>query len=79
MSEMYRNKYDSISKIKGPKFDKIYIGYMMEDHKKEMKRFKKEIKNGTDYDIKKWADRELTLLQTHLDIAERGQPLLSSK
>jgi putative membrane protein len=79
MSERYKNKYDSLSKVKGPEFDKIYLGYMMEDHKKDLNRFEKEIENGKDNDIKNWANRELLLLQNHLDIAEHGQPLLSSK
>jgi putative membrane protein len=79
MSENYRSKYDSLSKVKGLAFDKVYVGYMMEDYKKELSRFEKEIETGKDNDIKNWANRELTLLQNHLNIAEHGQPLLSSK
>jgi putative membrane protein len=79
MSELYKSKYDSLSKIKGPDFDKIYLGYMREDHKKELNKFQQEIDFGNDSDIKKWATRELVLLQNHTDIAEHGQPLLSSK
>ncbi len=79
MSERYKIKYDSLSKINGPEFDKIYLGYMREDHKKELRKFQDEIDFGNDNDIKKWANRALVLLQNHADIAEHGQPLLSSK
>jgi putative membrane protein len=61
---------DDLQKKNGNNFDKDYISMMMDDHKKDIKEFEKEAKNGADADIRAFADSSLHMLRTHLDSAE---------
>jgi len=60
---------DDLQKKNGRDFDKAYINMMVDDHKKDIKEFEKEAKNGADADIRAFADSSLHMLRTHLDSA----------
>jgi putative membrane protein len=55
----------------GADFDKAYIGMMVDDHKKDIKEFEDESKNGSDADIRGFADSSLHMLHKHLNAAEK--------
>ena len=55
----------------GKDFDKSYISMMVDDHKKDIKDFEDESKNGSDADIRGFADSSLHMLHMHLDAAEK--------
>jgi putative membrane protein len=55
----------------GADFDKAYISMMVDDHKKDIKEFENEAKNGSDADIRGFADNSLHMLHAHLDAAEK--------
>jgi putative membrane protein len=55
----------------GKDFDKAYISMMVDDHKKDIKEFENEAKNGSDADIRGFADSSLHMLNMHLDAAEK--------
>jgi putative membrane protein len=55
----------------GTDFDKAYINMMVDDHKKDIKLFENEAKNGSDADIRGFADSNLHMLHMHLDAAEK--------
>ena len=55
----------------GKDFDKAYMSMMVDDHKKDIKEFEDEAKNGSDADIRGFADSSLHMLRTHLDAAEK--------
>lgn len=61
---------DNLQTKNGKDFDKAYISMMTEDHQKDIKEFEKEAKNGTDADIRAFADSTLHMLHKHLDSAE---------
>jgi putative membrane protein len=61
---------DNLQKKNGSNFDKDYISMMVDDHKKDIKDFENESKNGADADIRAFADSSLHMLRTHLDSAE---------
>jgi len=61
---------DKLQKKDGINFDKDYISMMVDDHKKDIKEFEKEAKNGADADIRAFADSSLHMLRAHLDSAE---------
>jgi putative membrane protein len=55
----------------GKDFDKLYMTMMVDDHKKDIKEFEDESKNGSDADIRGFADSSLHMLHKHLDAAEK--------
>ena len=61
---------ERLEKKKGEAFDRAYISMMVDDHKKDIKEFERELKSGSDADIRAFADSSLHMLRTHLDSAE---------
>ena len=62
---------DDLQKKTGKDFDKAYINMMVDDHKTDIKDFEKEAKNGSDADIRAFADSSLHTLKMHLSAAEK--------
>jgi putative membrane protein len=53
--------------------DKAYMDMMVEDHEKDLAEFKEEASNGSDPDVKKFADDTAKVVQEHLDLAKEIQ------
>jgi putative membrane protein len=53
--------------------DKAYIDTMVKDHEKDLAEFKQEANNGSDPDVKKFADDTAKVVQEHLDLAKEIQ------
>lgn len=65
------------AKAKGKwKSDKDYMADMVEDHTKDLAAFQDEAKNGTDPDLKSWADKTAKGVKKHLDLAKDVQAKL---
>lgn len=73
--EMQKNLDDLQSKT-GKDFDKAYLDMMVSDHKKVISSFEDEAKNGSDADIRAFADSTLHTLHHHLDQAEKCNKML---
>ncbi|MGN6165946.1 MAG: DUF4142 domain-containing protein [Flavisolibacter sp.] len=58
---------DAMKKMNGKSFDSHYISMMLDDHKKDVKKFQDESKNAKDADLRNWAGKTLPTLQKHLD------------
>jgi putative membrane protein len=58
------------------KSDKEYMAAMVKDHEKDLAEFQKEAKEGTDPDIKEFAERTAKVVQEHLDLAKETQSKL---
>ena len=56
--------------------DKAYIDMMVKDHEKDLAEFQDEAKNGSDPDVKKFADDTAKMVQEHLDLAKQTQSKL---
>lgn len=69
-SDMQKEMADLQTK-NGADFDKAYINMMVDDHKKDIKEFESEAKNGSDADIRGFADSSLHMLHMHLEAAEK--------
>jgi putative membrane protein len=69
---------DNLQKDDGKKFDKDYMAMMVSDHKKVISAFEDESKNGSDADIRAFADSTLHTLRHHLDKAEECQKMMKS-
>ena len=53
--------------------DKAYMDMMVKDHEKDLAEFKEEASNGSDADVKKFADDTAKVVQEHLDLAKEIQ------
>lgn len=71
MSADDQAKYDSLSKMSGEAFDKVYISGMIEDHKTDIQEFEDQSTNGTDPDLKAFASKALPTLRDHLAEAKK--------
>ena len=55
------------------KSDKDYMDMMVKDHEKDLAEFQAEAQNGTDPDLKKFADKTSKMVKKHLDLAKETQ------
>jgi putative membrane protein len=53
--------------------DKAYIDMMVKDHEKDLAEFQDEANNGSDPDVKKFAEDTAKIVQEHLDLAKETQ------
>jgi putative membrane protein len=58
---------NAMKSMKGNAFDKHYVSMMVEDHQKDVAKFKKASQNCNDAQLKTWASNTLPTLQKHLD------------
>jgi putative membrane protein len=58
---------DQMKNMKGAAFDKHYVSMMVDDHQKDVAKFKKASANCNDAQLKTWAGNTLPTLQKHLD------------
>ena len=52
------------------KSDKEYMGDMVKDHEKDLAAFEKEAKDGSDPDLKRFADKTSKVIRKHLEMAK---------
>lgn len=64
---------ERLEKRKGEAFDRAYISMMIDDHKKDIREFKRAAKNATDVEIRAFAVDNLPMLSAHLDSAQNLQ------
>ncbi len=67
---------DNLQQETGHKFDKDYMAMMVSDHKKVISAFENESKNGSDADIRAFADSTLHTLRMHLEKAEMCEKMM---
>lgn len=62
-----------MDKMDDATFDKDYMDQMVKDHEKDVKEFEEIAKEGSDADVKAWANRTLPTLKKHLELAKQIQ------
>src|SRR4051812_15500572 len=58
---------DAMKKMTGKTFDKHYVDMMVDDHKKDINKFKMAAEKCDDNQLKTWASNTLPTLQKHMD------------
>ena len=71
MEDKHHDKMTDIQKKTGADFDKDYISEMVDDHEKDVDKFKKQAENGTDPELKSFAAKTLPILLMHQDSAKK--------
>lgn len=71
LDEKHMNNVNDIKGKRGVNFDRDYIKAMVDDHEKDVDKFKKHAEDGIDSDIKAFAAKTLPTLLMHQDSAKR--------
>lgn len=69
MENNHMNKTEELKKETGAEFDRKYMDEMVEDHEKDIDKFRKQAENGKDPEIKAFAAKTLEVLLIHQDSA----------
>jgi putative membrane protein len=69
----HKAKLDQLKNTYGSEFDRVYIQGQVEDHTAVVNAFQNEISNGSDADVKAFAQKHLPTIQHHLEMARQLQ------
>ena len=70
MSAADKKQVDRLSKLHGVAFDRAYMQAMVDDHQKDVAKFRQQSTKAQDPDIKEFAARTLPTLEQHLQMAK---------
>ena len=68
--ETQETELSRLRKLSGAEFDRAYMKEQVSDHQKTISIFEKEANNGSDPDLKAFAQKTLPILRRHLDLAQ---------
>jgi putative membrane protein len=71
MDLTHKAKYDQLKNTYGTEFDRVYIQGQVDDHTAVVNAFQNEITNGSDADLKAFAQKHLPTIQHHLEMARQ--------
>lgn len=71
IDDKHREMMSDIQKKTGADFDKEYMKEMVDDHQKDVDKFKNHAENGVDPDLKTFASKTLPILLMHQDSAKK--------
>jgi putative membrane protein len=79
MDDSQMNIVNDLKTKSGADFDKEYMKEMVDDHERDVDKFKKESEDGTDAEIKAFASKTLPILNAHQDSAKSIRDALNNK
>lgn len=68
-----------LSRLSGAQFDQAYMLLMVQEHTKDVNKFKQEVANAHDDTIKQFATATLPVLESHLNHAQQIMQQLNGK
>ncbi|HTU36100.1 MAG TPA: DUF4142 domain-containing protein [Candidatus Acidoferrum sp.] len=71
--------YQDLSKLDTQQFDQKYARDMVNDHVKAVAEFKEEAENGSNTQIKDYAQKSVPVLETHLRLARNMQSSVNAE
>jgi putative membrane protein len=79
MKGEHKKLHDKLSKANGQEFDREYVKAMVDDHKKDVKKFEEQAKDGKDAELKSFAQQTVPKLKQHLQMAQQAEKSLQSQ
>jgi putative membrane protein len=79
MDDNHMNMVNELKKKSGADFDRDYIKEMVDDHEKDVDKFRKQAEDGTDPELKSFASKTLPVLIAHQDSAKSIRDALNNK
>ena len=76
--ENFQSSVDQLVPLKGGQFDRAFKDQVIEGHEKAIAEFERQAREGTDPDLRAFAEKHLPELREHLEIA-RNLPISSGK
>jgi putative membrane protein len=73
MGLKYTAEKARLTMLSGRDFEDAYVNTMVDDHQSDLASFKKEVQNGSDADLKKFASMTIPILRQHLSMARTIQ------
>ena len=67
----HKDKQEQFAHLSGSEFDRAYMGYMLRDHRKDVKEFERRVKAIKDPQVLQWAEGTLPVLKEHLRQAQQ--------
>lgn len=74
-----KNEANGLSQLSGTKFDDAYMTYMVQEHTKDVNKFKHMAAMASDPTVKDFAKNSLPVLESHLREAKQIDQQLKSK
>jgi putative membrane protein len=71
--------YDEVLAEKGAELDKKYVSAMLTDHQEDIKEYQGAVTQSSDADVKTFAQKNLPVLQMHLGMLQKMQPVIEAK
>jgi putative membrane protein len=71
--------YDEVLAEKGAKLDQKYVSEMVDDHEEDVKEFQEASTKAGDPAVKAFAAKTLPVLQMHLSMVKKIQPVVAAK
>ncbi|HUL95172.1 MAG TPA: DUF4142 domain-containing protein [Usitatibacter sp.] len=71
IDESTRKEMDKLQALAGPDFDREYMGYMVKDHRRDLREFRHEAKSHSGSDVQQFAGRNVALQLEHLREAQK--------
>ncbi|MBK1658880.1 DUF4142 domain-containing protein [Paracraurococcus ruber] len=71
MGVAHQQTHDRLANLRGAAFDRAYVRTMLEDHQDDVREFQAQVRDGTDPEVKAFAERYLPVLQEHAQQAQR--------
>lgn len=66
LDKEHQANLDKLDRLSGAQFDELFKTQQIEGHEKALKLFQNYVKNGSDADIKNWAQNGVTMIEKHL-------------
>jgi putative membrane protein len=79
LGEDQQKVYDDVLAGKGADLDKKYVSAMLTDHQEDIKEYQGAVTQSSDTDIKAYAQKNLPMLQMHLGMLQKMQPVIEAK
>ena len=70
----HKSEMDRLSTMSGNAFDIAYMQHMVQDHQTTVADFQKQAQSGSDPALKAFAQKQLPILQQHLQMAQASVP-----
>ena len=73
-----QKQVDRLAGMKGADFDRAYMQMMVDDHEKDVAKFREKAQSATDPDVKTFASKTLPTLESHLRMAKEVESATKS-
>jgi len=75
----HQKVYDEVLAEKGAELDKKYVSAMLADHQEDIKEYQEAVTKASDATLKTYAQKNLPVLQMHLGMLQKMQPVIDAK